>query len=101
MINRRINLNSRHLNLNELNEITRVTIDLNKKIADKLRVNADFVLNKIEFERENVPNSLLNKKRKHEEIEELKEEKKQNNLQNNSREHNESYKIELSLREVD
>lgn len=101
-----MNLNSRHANLNEINEITRVTIDLNKKIADKLRVNSDFIMNKIDLDKEHIANELLNKKRKADDAGVLKEEKRENNYtktrsNKNATEINdkESFKIELSLKE--
>ncbi len=91
--------------MNDFGDLTRVTVDLNKKIAEKLKNNAEFILNKIELDSQNASNSLLNKKRKPDEVEEKKEEKdfNHNRKTNNSNFSNQkdSFKIELSLREED
>ena len=36
IINKQIKVNSRHVSMNDVGDLTRVTIDLNKKIADKV-----------------------------------------------------------------
>lgn len=93
--------------MNDVGDFTRVTVDLNKKIADKLRNNADLILNKIELDiKQDTRDSLLNKKRKANEVDQTKEEKidKEINLIktiNNKKSSGvkDSFKIELSLQE--
>ena len=104
MINRRINLNSRNFCTDEINNMTMVTIDLNKRIADKLKVNADFILNKIDVESRIVSDSFLNKKRNNDDTVEIRnnnQEKKSTSKLNITEDQKETFKIELSLRDDD